>query len=443
MSIAHFASERAQFKDLLKELFHGFKTGDPLEKMRVNAWNHFEELGLPSRQSGPYRHIKLRNLFSRHVSGGESLEIGDQEIERCLLPECYHSVIVFLNGHYRPDLSKMTGLPKSIVVESLSSASRTYGALLNNQWAKAIKEETDPFVALNAALHPRGILIYLPPKVKITTPIQILELTHDSVAPIVTMPRVHLFAGAFSEARFCLTQSILSGESHLCNGVFECTLEDAAQINLVQVACNNPLSSWHFQAVRASLKKDSHLQTVLVTNGSETTRCDYRITLMGENAQVSMSGVWTLCDKREVHVNVLVDHRAPHCRSMQLFKGVLADFSRSSFEGKILVRQAAQKTEAFQLNNNLLLGERAHADTQPNLEIFADDVKASHGATVGQLDPDQLFYMRARGVDACVAQNLLIEGFYREIIDQIPYESLRKSLTVLARQIGRGKDVKI
>ena len=143
-----------------------------------------------------------------------------------------------------------------------------------------------------------------------------------------------------------------------------------------------------------------------------------------------------LKDKREAHVNVRVEHLAPHCRSNQLFKGVLTDFSRSSFEGKIYVDQIAQKTEAFQLNSNLLLSDRAHADSKPNLEIFADDVKASHGATVGQLNAEELFYMKTRGITQEEASNLLVFGFAQEILDLCTLTSLHHQLTRQAQHRG-------
>jgi Fe-S cluster assembly protein SufD len=146
-----------------------------------------------------------------------------------------------------------------------------------------------------------------------------------------------------------------------------------------------------------------------------------------------------LNEKRESHIHVLIDHQAPNCRSFQLYKGVVNDFSRSSFEGKILVRQAAQKTDAFQLNNNLLLSDRAHADSKPNLEIFADDVKASHGATVGQLDEEQLFYMQTRGFSKAEAQNMLVYSFSKELLDMIPIESVVNSMNARAKKyLNRG-----
>ncbi len=165
-----------------------------------------------------------------------------------------------------------------------------------------------------------------------------------------------------------------------------------------------------------------------VTTGAETVRQDYHATLSGEAADATLQGIWMLKDRREAHTHVVMHHEAPHCRSMQLFKGVLDERSKSSFEGKIYVQKEAQKTEAYQLNKHLLLGERVIANSKPNLEIFADDVKASHGATMTQVDESELFYLKARGISEKAAKALLIHGFCQEMIEKIPQSFVRKKM---------------
>ena len=152
--------------------------------------------------------------------------------------------------------------------------------------------------------------------------------------------------------------------------------------------------------------------------------------LNGENSEADLKGLWILREHQHAHAHILIEHMAPRTRSMQLFKGVLLDASQSSFEGKIMVQREAQKTEAYQLNNNLILGKAAIAHSKPNLEIFADDVKASHGATVSRPDDAQLLYLKSRGILEETAQQLLMTGFYKEILDQIPYNGLRDKLIV-------------
>jgi Fe-S cluster assembly protein SufD len=251
---------------------------------------------------------------------------------------------------------------------------------------------------------------------------------------MLIMPRLHIFAGTQSQLALFSNKAILSGQGYCVNGVVDIAIEDDAHVRYTHVDFDEPSEVFHFEALRGYLKRNSTLKTVQATDGGLSVRHDYRVALTGENAEALLNGVWMLNGKNEAHYHVLMDHQAPLCRSMQLFKGALSAVSHSSFEGKILVRQAAQKTQAFQLNNNLLLSDRATADSKPNLEIFADDVKASHGATIGQLDEEQLFYMKTRGFDSVEAKNLLVHAFCKEVIDLITLPSLLKDVTQRANR---------
>lgn len=333
-----------------------------------------------------------------------------------------------MNGHFQPALSNTSALSARLIIQPLHEAIRTYGTFLNNQWARSIKEEIDPFAVLNAALHQQGVFVYAPPKYQAECPIQILHVADAGDLPMFMNPRAQFFLGAQSSLNVVSSHLNLSGNSYFVNQAADFSFEDGAAAHYTQSTDVLPDSIWHFDAARAFLKRDGLFKTVSVTEGSATVRNDYRVVLGNDNSEALLNGLWMLSQKNEAHTHVLMDHQAPNCRSLQLFKGVLNDLSNSSFEGKILVRQAAQKTQAFQLNNNLLLSDRAHADSKPNLEIFADDVKASHGATVGQLDQEQLFYLATRGFSKHEAKNILVYGFCQEVIEMIPIPSLKKAI---------------
>jgi Fe-S cluster assembly protein SufD len=401
---------------------------DPLAKLRLRAWEHFSTVSLPTRQTQGYQSIKLRHLY------GQTYELPANqtatELTEAIYPECRHAVLVFVNGVYQPQLSQRQAIPDKVVITSLPQAMRTYGTFLHNHWTKSLKEELDPFVILNSALHPLAAFMYVPPKVVIETPIQILHVIQGN-EPLLLMPRLQVFMGAQSEASFLTTSYAPTSTPALINQVLDWSLEENAHVHVTQALDTGSTHIWQLEACRAYLKKNATFKTVAVTHGSATTRSDYRVALCGENAEVLLNGVWMLKERLEAHVNVLVDHQAPHCRSHQLFKGVLHDHSRSSFEGKILVRQPAQKTQAFQLNHNLILNEYAHADSRPNLEIFADDVKASHGATIGQLDIEQLFYLKTRGLSDQDAKRFLLTGFCDEVFNLIKIPSFKERLAVL------------
>lgn len=426
-------SERDTFQLALERLYHESGQSDPLYKNRAKGWDRLLELGLPSRKTEVYRYIKLRSLFSETYVRAVPRSITADTVAAHVYPECRGSVLVFVNGHFMPTLSQTDALPSKVVISTLSEASRTYSALLNNHWAKAMKEEMDPFAALNAALQADGAFLYISPKTLIEQPIQILHLIDAHDQPMFMLPRLHVFAGAQSQIDLTISHVALSGSHYFINGAMEITLDEAAHVRVTQSLLHPSSNAWHFDALRASLKRNAHFKATHVTMGGQTVRNDYRVALLGENSEASLNGLWILEGKREAHTNVLIDHQAPHCRSMQLFKGILNDVSRSSFEGKIFVRQAAQKTEAFQLNKNLLLGERCHADSKPNLEIFADDVKASHGATVGQLDKEQLFYLTARGIAPRTAKEMLVHGFTQDVLEQVPLASMQNEINTMCK----------
>lgn len=427
-------SDDMRFQEKLQALFQESTLSDSLQRLRAKAWEHFLELGLPTRKSEVYQYVRLRHLFSKDLSTKATSQIDFEKLTAFVLPECQESLLIFVNGIFRPDLSRLSGLPKNVVAIPLSDAMRTFGSLLSNQMSIRLQDEKDPFAALNAAFSHGASFVYVPPKTLLESPIQILNVFDSLEASPIFSPRAEFVFGTQSEGKVISTAASLSGEDYFVNAALNLTLEEGSKAYVVQSSEGLPAKSWHFEALRASLKRDSSLKTVSFTDGSQGTRFDYRVSLVGENADCSLNGLWVLKEKREAHTHVLMDHLAPHCRSMQFYKGVLNEASHSSFEGKIFVHHEAQKTQAFQLNNNLLLSDQAFADSKPNLEIFADDVKASHGATVGQLDEEQLFYLTARGVPVNQARTLLVLGYCKEIIDMISSPTLLKKVLEAAQK---------
>lgn len=407
------------FQSLMEQHYlHNLKEEiSPLHKVKTKAWERFLNLGLPNSATENYRYVGFRSFFGQEYLPSIPTLISKELLNPYFYPNC--ATLVFVNGHYQPLLSQLDKLPKQLVVTSAKEAMRTYSAFLNNQWSRILQEESDPFAVLNAALHRDSLFLYVPPKAIVETPIQILHFIDTKPGTLFLVPRVHLFVGAHARIKVISNTVGIHGKSYCLNHALDLVMEENSQVIYNQVAVEHPAEAWHFDAFRAVLKRNSNLKVVSLTHGAATQRQDYRISLVGENAEVSLNGLWELSEKREAHTHVLMEHHVPHCRSMQLFKGVLHDYSHSSFGGKILVKREAQKTEAYQLNSNLILGERAHADSKPTLEIFADDVKASHGATVGQLDPDHLFYLRSRGLTTKEAQQVLVNGFCQEIKSQL------------------------
>ncbi len=417
--------EREAFFQNLEEIFHGLSPSEPTYLLRKRAWDLFVEMGLPNRKEEAFQYLPLRKLYEEKFSPCTAA-VSQEEI---IITEPFSgSSLIFVNGVFRKDLSLMHNLPENIVVLSLEEANAKFGAFLQNRFTKQCKEEKDPFAMLNLSLYTGGAFLYVPPNVDCQVPVQVVHYITGSreTAPFIA-PRLHVFVGSLSRLDVVVSLQTKNTPHFWMNGFMDVAVEEGASFSLTN-ASKISESAWSFDAVRMSAKRDSRVKSINLTNGAKTVRQSYHVFLTGENAEVELKGLQLLKGKNQAHCHVIMQHEAPYCKSMQLFKSVLQDVSQSSFEGKIFVQKKAQKTEAYQLNNNLLLGEFALCNSKPNLEIFADDVKASHGATVGRLRDEELFYLKTRGISEEEAKSLLLFGFCQEIVQAIPHTFLQKDL---------------
>jgi Fe-S cluster assembly protein SufD len=357
---------------------------DPLVSMRQKNWDAFEKIGLPSAKQEAFQYLthplEFPKLAQQKVTG-TSFE-----------------GIVMVDGFFDHEASSIS---KDVILQPLDIAIRSYGLFLQNRFSKNLKNEKDPFAHLNAAFHGRGAFLYIPPNKHIE-----IVLKQQFVSDDMASPRIHIYLGKGASLKM---RQISSGNAGFCNTFFDISLEQAAQVKLV-----DEQSFAHFQTIRVTQKRDSHFKFVSL---SKKIRNSIEVELLEENSECEILGLSNLKNNEESHDHVLVKHSAANARSRQHFKTVLSDRARSSFEGKIFVEKQAQKTQAYQLNSNLILSDDASCNAKPNLEIFADDVKASHGATFGKLDEEMLFYLTSRGISKECAANMLIEGFLQEIID--------------------------
>ena len=409
----------------VQEIAAGDAPKDAFAPHRLKGLQKLSELGFPLKSHEAFRYVSLRELYTASFQFPASKSIDPQIFASAVLPECAQSHLLFVDGHFAPALSNMSAIPQAVIL-SLDEALKSHGSFLQNHLARLLKEETDPFAAASLALQAGGLFFYLPPKCTLSAPVQCLHVMTGKEAHVVC-PRIHLVSGARSQLKWIMsTHQQYSDAAHLLLPSMDLFLEEGAFVDLA--IASDAVPSWIFETVRATLKKEANFRSVSITAGAKTVRQSYRVQLKGERSEADLNGLWMLEGNHTSHVHAIVDHLAPHTRSLQRFKGVLSGTAQSSFEGKILVRKEAQKTEAYQLNNNLLLSTGAIANSKPNLEVFADDVKASHGATVSQLDPDQMFYLNTRGIAPQNAKKLLISGFCREMIDKIPYPALVKKM---------------
>ncbi len=316
--------------------------------------------------------------------------------------------IVFVDGFLSLEHSL---LPSEVLFLSLDEAKKSFGIFLQNRRARLLKEEKDPLALINGALQRKGAFLYIPPQVKVKEPIHIYHVNTEnsflSSRLIVSMGK--------NSSLTLIERNRLKGSVGNC--YLETSLDENAELDVHSCVEKQKIL---FQSFRSFLKRSSRLQYRYYSEGSEMVRNSIHIQLQEEGSEAVLKGLTVLDDDRKSHVHAIVEHIAPNARSRQHFKAVAKKSSLSSFEGKIYVHKEAQKTESYQLSNNLILSDDSKIYAKPNLEIFADDVKASHGATIAQLNDEELFYLRSRGFSKEKAHEYLIEGFIQELKECLP-----------------------
>lgn len=365
------------------------------------AFIAFEKMGIPTSKDEAFRYTKLTELGEIALCRSNMQEEVESSSENTL---------VFVDGVLQKCCYRKTG----VVVSSIEEALKSHGALLRSKFSSFIKLEKDPFALLNHALFEEGAFIYIPPDLALKEPLTFEFRVKTPNA--YHMPKIMLFLGRSSAAN--LRFKMIADEEGLSSRYLEIHQEKNSQLTII-----NDLQAidqlQHFDSLRAFLKQDAKLKYLSIAANAQMTRQSLEVKLLEEGADATLKGLSVLDQKEQSHVHVLLSHLAENCTSNQHFKSVLLGSSRSSFEGKIFVDSIAQKTLAYQLFNALVLSDSSHAFSKPNLEIFADDVKASHGATITQLKEKELFYLKSRGLDRLLCQKLLTKGFCKEPLDGI------------------------
>jgi len=384
---------------------------------KKKSWELFLKEGLPTKKHPAFRSLSMRELSqNRFHLPKSSGSVSKEEVLKHILPSSLHSHLVFLDGHLDlslSDCSALTGLKISSLEEGFSS----HSAFIQTRLQKSLEEEKDPFSLLNLALFPEGVFVYVPSNVSVSEPLQILYLTTQE-APSLTVPRVHIALGKGSSLSCVVMDEFLTQNNHWNLPSLDVFIDETAHFSLVEV----PTSPFFTGSLLATVKRAGKLTMTSVFKGGIISRSNYLVELQGEGADVEINGLSLGKGSLASHIYGTVIHKAPHTRSMQRFKAVLEDRSKTSYSGKIFVEKEAQKTEAYQLHKTLLLSPHAMVVSEPNLEIGADDVKASHGSTISQLGASELLYFQTRGIDKETGTKLLLAGFCQEILEKIPQE---------------------
>jgi Fe-S cluster assembly protein SufD len=398
---------------------------DFLAEVRRAGRERFAALGLPTTRLEEWRYTSLSSLSGlsfEPADGGAPVDAG--AISRVAGPALGHR-LVFVNGRYRPELSSVGGLPGGAFAGSLAAAPAL--ALAEARLGRLAQPQASALAALNAAALADGALVHLPAGTVVPEPIEILHLTLGGGAPVASHPRNLIVAGPGSQATVVESYRGLGDGPALTNAVTEVELAAEARLEHHQVQ-EQPLGAWQLGLLAARQERGSRFATQSAAFGAALSRNEVRAVLAGEGGEAHLSGLYMVGGRQLVDNHSVVEHAAPGCLSREVFKGVLDGQSRAVFAGRVRVLEGAVKTDAHQMNANLLLSAEAEVDAMPQLEIYADDVKCGHGGTVGQLDEDALFYLRSRGIDREQARGLLIFAFAEEMVRRVGPAALRNRL---------------
>ncbi len=399
-----------------------------LKDLREKAFAYFTENGFPTPKNEEWKYTNIASI----VSGAERWSVvsgqtkaNEQAISEFIFDESKQSVLVFANGSFDKNLSNLKAIEGASVL--------TFGEAINNEkfaeifkakLASLVDFEKNGFTALNTAFIGEGAFLFLPKNAKIAAPIQFLFLNDEGKC---AFPRILVVADTHSEATIIETYVRAGETKYLTNAVIEISLADEAKIKHSRVQRESHLA-FHVGTTGVEIHRGSVYDATNITLGAKLSRHDINVKFQSEGGEAFVDGLYLIGDDQHADTHSVIDHALPNCVSHQTYKGIVDGKARAVFNGKVFVRENASGTDAQQSNKNLLLSNDARVDTKPQLEIYNDDVKCAHGATVGQLEEEELFYLLSRGLNESLARNLLTYGFAEEIVNKIEIESIKKQL---------------
>ncbi len=423
------------------ELLAQRRERDPvwLGQLREDAWTRFRDRGFPTTHDEDWRFTNLaalaRTPFQRVAKG--SVAVSEQEIDnfRVLGAACH---LVFVNGHFAPDLSEVGNLPRGLEICSLERAidCGMVGCApegIEQHLGRYADVRRDVFVALNTALWEDGAYLRIRRGATIEKPIHLLYVSAGAGAEIMTHPRTLIIAEPSSQVAVIEDYVSIGSETAFSNAATELVAGQDAVVSHYLVEREN-LAAFNVSTLRLEQARGANVSSHSILLGGGLVRNNVHPVLAGEGAECLINGLFVGAGRQHLDNYMLVEHAQPQCSSRQFYNGILDGASRGVFHGRIVVHKDAQKTDAKQTNRNLLLSDNARIDTKPQLEIHADDVKCTHGATIGQIEEEQLFYLRSRGIDEASARNTLLYAFAAECLDRMQEPAAREFAEGLIRE---------
>ncbi|MDH3252267.1 MAG: Fe-S cluster assembly protein SufD [Ignavibacteria bacterium] len=398
--------------------------------LRRKAIARFGKTGFPTTRDEEWRFTNVAPIAKMsfvQVVGSDRHGISRKDLEQFLLPDLSAHRMVLVNGRFSRELSSAGTLPKGVTIDSLANVLTVDQQLAARHLGRYATVESNPFVALGTAFLHDGVFIHVPDNTMLEHPVQVLFVSTGGAEPFVVHPRNLVLVG--KQARLSVVESFvhLENNTYFNNVVSEIVVGEDSVVEFDRVQ-HESARAFHVGTVHVHQERGSRFVSNSVSFGGAILRNSITAVLSGEHGECTLNGLALAAGQQLVDNHTTIDHASPNCDSHELYKSILDGNARGVFNGKIFVRKDAQKTDAKQTNKTLLLSDEATIDTKPQLEIFADDVKCTHGATVGQLDEDQVFYLRSRGIGLDDARDLLTNAFASDVIDRIAIASLRMQL---------------
>ncbi len=399
----------------------------PLRKAGIAC---FAEQGFPTLKDEDWRFTNVAPIaglpFKPMTDGARDKSVSEL-LTGAAFTKLAGSRLVFVNGHFAAELSLVAKLPAGVKVSNLATALAKDSALVEKHLGRYAVGEGNAFAALNQAFFSDGVFIYVPSGVSVEEPVQLIFISTAKQAGDTIHPRNLIIAEANSNLTVLESYLSTGNAAYFTNAVTEIVAGDNARVEHVKYQ-DESADAYHIATIQGQFGRTSHVNVHSFAMGAKLSRNNIRAKLAGEGLECILNGLYLTKDEQLADHHMIVDHAQPHCASHEYFNGILDDKSKGVFHGRILVRQIAQKTDAKQTNKNLLLSDDATADTKPQLEIYADDVKCTHGATIGQLNDESIFYLRSRGIGTDTARSMLIHAFAGEIIERIRCVGAREEL---------------
>ncbi len=426
------------FNDNLEEINNG--APDFIRKIRQKAIADFEKLGIPDKNNDDYRYTDFRKIFNNNYKKlfkQEKYELDINEVFQCNVPDLDTHLVLLINGTYYENNKPLEKFPKNVIICGFAEACKKYPDIVKKYYTHNAKTKNNGIVALNTAFAQDGLFMYIPENVILEKAIQIVNILYTTEDRMIQQRNL-IITKENSQAKIIICDHTLSEQKYLTNNVTEIFVEKNAVFDYYNMQDEHNLAQKVNSIYLLQKEKSNALTNIISLHGGNIIN-NVNVLMNGEHCENQTYGIY-LADK-EQHIDnySFIDHAKPNCTSNELYKGMLDDKATGVFSGKILVRQDAQNTKAFQANNNILASNDAKMNTKPQLEIYADDVKCSHGATVGQLDEEAMFYMRARGISKKEAKMLLMFAFAAEVVNKIRVLPLQERIKDLIEKRLRGE----